>query len=376
MTYFEKTMNRDRLTTSKAIQRRTGVTFHLATRFFPARIRHPTYVMYALFRIADDVVDDRDPDPPDVQQAELDRIREAALGNRESDDPVLQAFDEVRRRHDIPDREVVEFIDAMEQDIDWDVDRDIDQDVDLDSADPVRAGFADIDEMVAYFRGSAVAVAYMMLAVMDPDGPEAARPHARALGEAFQLTNFLRDVREDVLNYERVYLPNSTLDAHGVDVKEIAQLQFSDRFADVMHEELNRAEDLYREGIAGIQHLPRDCQFPVLLAAVLYAEHHRLIQARGYDVLSERPSLTRVQRLAVAVRTLWHWKRSGDPETSFYRASAVSPRGEQTAETEMGAYVKTAPLTGRVSSGTRALTRHLGTLATTVYARLVPESDR
>ena len=356
-------MDRDQLTTSKAIQRKTGVTFHLATRFFPNRIRHPTYVMYAFFRIADDVVDDPNPDPPDVQQAELDRIREAALGNRETDEPVLQAFDELRQRYDIPDREIREFIHAMEQDIDWDVEQGVDQ----DDADLVRAEFADVDEMVAYFRGSAVAVAYMMLAVMNPDDPELAKPHARALGEAFQLTNFLRDVREDVLEYQRVYLPSSTLDAHSVDVNEISQLEFSDRFADAMREELDRAEELYREGVAGIQHLPCDCQFPVLLAAVLYAEHHRRIEARGYDVLSERPSLTTARRLAVAARTLWHWKRSGDPEASFYRASAVSPSREQSVETEMGANVEAAPSTCRISSGVRALTRHLGSLATTVH---------
>jgi phytoene synthase len=87
--------------------------------------------------------------------------------------------------------------------------------------------------------------------------------------------------------------------------------------------ELERTERLYRRGVAGIEHLPRDCQFPVLLAAVLYAEHHRPIRAREYDVVSGRPSLSTPRKLAVLVRTAYHWWQSGDPETAFYAASAV-----------------------------------------------------
>lgn len=57
--------------------------------------------------------------------------------------------------------------------------------------------YADLE---AYMRGSAAAVGVMMTAIMEPDMEEAALPHAVKLGEAFQLTNFLRDVREDILD--------------------------------------------------------------------------------------------------------------------------------------------------------------------------------
>jgi phytoene synthase len=166
----------------------------------------------------------------------------------------------------------------------------------------------------------------MLLAVMEPPEADAARPHARALAEAFQLTNFLRDVREDVTDYGRVYLPRSTLADHGVSVEQIAAHDPSDGFRDAMREEVRYTESRYREGVAGIRYLPDDCQFPVLLAAVLYAEHHRLLRALDYDVLSSRPSLGRLDYARVVARTWWHWRRSGDPETTFYRASAVSER--------------------------------------------------
>jgi len=299
----------DEVATSKAIQQRTGKTFHVATRLLPERVREATYVLYAFFRVADEVVDDPEGKLPEEQRRELSRIRAAALGERETDDPVLAAFQSIKNRYDIADREVETFMDAMEMDVTTDR---YDTYVDLEG----------------YLRGSSVAVAYMMLAVMDPEERERARPHAKALGEAFQLTNFLRDVREDIADYGRIYVPGSTLERHGVSESQIESLRFDEDFAAAMREELARTERLYRTGVEGIRHLPEDCRFAVLLAAVLYAEHHRLIRERGYDVLSERPTLTRRRRLLLAAKTWIQYKRLGDPVATFERVSAV-PQSEE-----------------------------------------------
>ena len=94
-----------------------------------------------------------------------------------------------------------------------------------------------------------------------------------------------------------------------------------------MRHELDRTERRYREGVAGIRYLPEDCQFGVLLAAVFYAEHHRLIRSRDYDVLTETPELGRLRRGYLLVRTWIHWRRHGDPEATFYAVSTVSPAG-------------------------------------------------
>ena len=184
---------------SKRIQRRTGKTFHVATRLLPERIRHPTYVLYGFFRIADEVVDAEDTAPPEEQRAELDRLRSAALGEAETDDPVLDAFASVRAEHGIADEDVHGFVDAMESDIDTDR----------------YETYADLE---AYMDGSASAVGRMMTAIMglDAETEATALPHATKLGEAFQMTNFLRDVREDVVERDRVYLPLETLRRHGV----------------------------------------------------------------------------------------------------------------------------------------------------------------
>lgn len=302
-------VEQDQLERSKAIQRRTGRTFHFATRLLPKRIRHATYVLYAFFRIADDVVDDPNPPPPDIQRTTLNRIRREALGTQETNDPVLSAFRDIRERYAIPDHEVNRFIAAMEQD--------------------VSAGrYETYEDLEEYLRGSSVAVAYMMVSVMGTEDAERARPHAKALGEAFQLTNFLRDVREDVIEYGRIYLPRSTLERHDVTDEQIERLEFTDGFAAAMRTELERTETLYHRGVDGIAFLPEDSQFAVLLAAVLYADHHRLIREQGYDVLSNRPTLSLVRRIELLARTWWHWRWTGDPRLTFETVSTLESHGD------------------------------------------------
>ncbi len=296
------------LTTSKSIHRRTGRTFYVATRSLPKRVRHPTYVLYAFFRTADEVVDNAATTSSDEQHAELERLRAQALGREPTDVPVLAAFRDVAERHGIRDSEIEVFIDAMQTDIE-------------------KSRYETYDELKAYMQGSASAVGLMMLAVMGADDPEQARPHATALGEAFQLTNILRDVREDVVERNRIYLPKTTLSRHGVTEEQVERLEFSEAFAGAIHEELQRTESLYWEGIRGIQYLPDDCRFPVLLASVLYAEHHRLIRSRRCDVLSATPQLGTGRKLWLLAKTRWHWQFSNDPESVFNAVSSI-PSGE------------------------------------------------
>jgi len=288
----------------KAIHKETGQTFYYATRLLPSRIRTPTYVLYGFFRIADEVVDGNQGLTPVEKREQLEHIREAALGNVDAEDSVVDAFAEIRAEYDIPDEEIHEFVDAMMTDIDTD-------------------RYETYEDLEGYMRGSAAAVGQMMCALMDPDDREAATPHAGKLGEAFQLTNFIRDVREDIRELDRVYLPMETLDAYDVTVDQLRNEECTPTFREAVQAEVRRAEQLYRQGVAGIEHLPKDCQFAVVLAATLYAEHHRLIRKQDFDVLSTRPSLSTARKLWVVSKTWWNWRRFEDPVTVFRRVSPI-----------------------------------------------------
>lgn len=305
-------VERSQLTASKHIQQRTGRTFHLATRVLPRRVRHPTYVLYAFFRIADEIVDGDEYTDPAAQREAIERLRDQVLGDAHADDPVVAAFAELCETHDIPRAEVSVFLDAMASD-----------------ADPENARMETYADLEDYMRGSAVAVGNMMMAVMDTDDVETARPHARALGEAFQLTNFLRDVKEDVRDHGRIYVPLETLDAFGATPAQIERHESSAAFERAIRAELRRTEALYREGVAGIKYLPEDCQLAVLLSAVLYAEYHRAIRDQGGDVLTTEPSVSLPRKLWAVVRTRLAWAVHTDPETVFERVGAI-PRHDAT----------------------------------------------
>ena len=302
-------VNDEQVARSRRIQQRTGRTFHFATRLLPDRVRDPTYVLYAFFRVADEVVDAEETAPPPRQREELAHLRDAALGREPTDDPVVSAFSEMREEFDIAAADVETFVDAMESDIDTDR----------------YPTYADLE---AYMDGSAAAVGRMMTAVMDPADSEAALPHATALGKAFQLSNFLRDVGEDIVEHDRIYLPVETLSEHDVTEEQLLNFEFDAGVADAVRHELRRAESLYKKGVAGIEYLPRDCQFAVLLAAVLYAEHHALVRERGYDTLTATPELGTLRKVRLLVRTRWAWFRSKDPVAVFRRVSCV-PYGDQ-----------------------------------------------
>ncbi|MFP4628220.1 MAG: phytoene/squalene synthase family protein [Halobacteriales archaeon] len=296
----------DQRARAKAIQRRTGLPFHVATRCLPERVRHPTYVLYGFFRLADQVVDDVDSAPPDTQRATLHRYRDGALGRCDPEHPIVASMADVVRTHDIPATEVEAFIDAMLADVD-------------------SEGYGSLSDLDGYMRGSAVAVARMMLAVMDPPDARAARPHADALGQAFQLTNFLRDVREDRADLGRVYLPEAVLDRHGASIEDLDAERANTAVAAAVRELLGETERRYRRGVAGIGSLPSDCQFGVLLAAVYYAQYHRPIRRGGYDVLGDPPSLSRRHLAMLVGRTAASWLRHRDPERVFYAISPLEP---------------------------------------------------
>ncbi len=292
------------LAESKSIHRETGKTFYYATRLLPERVRHPTYVLYAFFRVADEVVDDPGELGPAEQHDRLIEIRDAALGREPTDDPVLTAFSEVRERYGIPDEEVEQFIDAMRTDIE-------------------KSRYETYDELESYMRGSAAAVGVMMTIIMRTDDDGSALPKARRLGEAFQLTNFLRDVGEDIADRDRIYVPKETLSAYDADPADIEHRQFTENLGDAIEHEMRRAERLYREGVSGIKYLPPDCQLPVLTAAVLYADHHRLIRERGYDTVTETPSISTLRKLSLVAQTRWYWVWNKDPEAVFAKVSEI-----------------------------------------------------
>ena len=260
-----------------------GRTYYLATLLLPAAKRPYVWALYGFARYADEFVDSMDsPDP----QA-LVEWGGAFLRGLDADgppDPVGRAMAATMRRWDVPRAHVEAFLASMRMDI-------------------TQTGYATYDDLRTYMYGSASVIGLQMLPLLEPLTPAAAEP-AGLLGEAFQMSNFIRDVGED-LDRGRVYLPQEDLDAHGVSREDLlaARARGGEPPAAVralLAFEVERTRELYRRaepGIAMLHPTSRDC---VRTAFDLYGGILGAVERSGYRVLDRRVSVSTPRRLAVA----------------------------------------------------------------------------
>jgi phytoene synthase len=267
-----------------------GRTYFLATRLLPADRRPAVHALYGFARYADEIVDDLGDDRPDAEKAaELDSLAadlETALAGGPAAVPVLAALADTAGRHDIDHRHFTDFMASMRM-------------------DTSVTGYASFDDLAVYVHGSAAVIGLQMLPVLGTVVPRAeAEPHAAALGVAFQVTNFLRDVGED-LDRGRVYLPADELAAFGVDRELLTWCRRTRRpdarVRRALAHLVARTRATYRRaepGIAMLEPVSRAC---VGCAFALYRGILDEIEAAGYHVLHRRVAVAPVRRATVAV---------------------------------------------------------------------------
>lgn len=167
--------------------------------------------------------------------------------------------------------------------------------------------YSDLEE---YMYGSAAVIGLQMAHLLEPSTPDAL-PRARALGEAFQLTNFLRDIGED-LERGRCYMPLEDLHKFDVTVADLRKAREVGQITTPIREALqtvaNRAHDLYAFADPGIGMLRRDCQPGIRCAFNLYREILLEVERRNFDVLNTRvvvPKWRRLMFAAPAIISCW-----------------------------------------------------------------------
>jgi 15-cis-phytoene synthase len=203
----------------------------------------------------------------------------AALVGEEVEDPILRAFANTARERGIGQDHLKPFMRSMKMDV------------------YVRR-YPTYEDLKDYMYGSAAVVGLMMCRVIGIEAEEAL-PHAEALGEAMQLTNFLRDIRED-WDRGRVYLPLEDLNRFGYSEEDLEAGRVNEAFVELMRFEIDRARMLYLVADQGMRHIPRRRRYPVLVARHLYAAILERIEELGYDVFSGQAGTTFAEKLRVA----------------------------------------------------------------------------
>ncbi len=273
------------------INARDGKTFFLATRLLAPAQRPPVHALYGFARRADDILDAFDETRGDeARAAELQKLSTQLFNSLVEDqpcgdDPTLTAVVHTARRYDIGWQLFDDFLASMRMDL-------------------TVTDYPDRTALERYMYGSADVIGLQMLPILGTIGPrEDAAPAAAALGTAFQLTNFLRDVDED-LRRGRVYLPADELAAHGVDRDVLQWCQANRRIDSRVRRALQEQHAITRQvyvrarpGVAQLAPASRPC---VETALKLYSEILDRIEAIDFEIFSERARVGRARRLAVA----------------------------------------------------------------------------
>lgn len=266
----------------RTLQRTHGTSYALATRFFPKEKRLATEALYAFFRVPDDIVDVTNAHNAEAAKQNLEVFEKQwwqAIDTGDSPDPILRCTAWAFRYFGIPIEYGEAFLEAMKQDTN--VDR--------------YETYADLE---GYMYGSAVVVGLIMSHVIG-FSEKRALMHAQALGEAMQLTNFLRDVGEDWRERNRIYLPLEDLARFTVTEEDIANGAQSDRMNALVRFELQRADELYAKAEPGIELLSADGRFAVRAASRLYQNILREIERNTYDVFIKRARTSNVKKLTL-----------------------------------------------------------------------------
>ncbi|WP_393053171.1 phytoene/squalene synthase family protein [Streptomyces sp. LN549] len=277
-------------TACRRLNARHGKTYFLATRLLPVERRPAVHALYGFARWADDIVDDLDSGAtPDERAHALRGLQERldnGLRTGASTQPVIRSLIHTAAVYGIDHRHFAAFMTSMRSDL-------------------TVTGYASYEELGRYMHGSAAVIGLQMLPVLGTVGPlDEAAPYAAALGVAFQLSNFLRDVGED-LDRGRLYLPADLLAAHGVDRDYLewsrATGRRDARITRAMQAAAAHNRCVYRTALPGLALLAPVSRPCIRTAFVLYSGILDAIEDDGYAVLHRRAVVPHGRRAAVAL---------------------------------------------------------------------------
>jgi phytoene synthase len=247
---------------------------------------HERMAIYALYNFARQVDDEADSggveNLPQRLLVHRDRIVRAACGDA-GDDPILRVLAEAMQRYSIPASELQMLVDGCEMDFS-------------------HSRYATFTELREYCYLVASVVGRMCVRIFGYTDPVALE-RADDLGLALQLTNILRDVREDIVDMGRVYLPQDELATHGIPEAALRDGTLASGWTEYVGEFARRAHEYFVTGYQVLDYIPRRPAACVQTMAGIYQELLKKIERDPALPLRERAALSKTEKLRVVVRS-------------------------------------------------------------------------
>jgi phytoene synthase len=282
----------------RGITRTNAKNFYYAFLVLPKRKREALCAVYAFMRRCDDIADD-----PSLSFEErrykldtwLDALHRAQQGEP-SDDPILLALTDTQRRYTIP----AGLLDELAMGTAMDVESGGDSAAPISNgaaALPLTVQYRTFEDLKVYCYRVASVVGLVCIHIFGYRDP-AAESLAEQCGLAFQLTNIIRDVKEDAA-MGRVYLPEEDLAKFGLSAADLLSNPDTTRFRPLLTLEADRAREFYQAGDRLISYISEDSQPALWVLVNIYRSLLEKIAERQYDVFSGKVSLTVSEKLRI-----------------------------------------------------------------------------
>jgi phytoene synthase len=269
---------------AKDITKKFAKTFYFSSTFLPKDKQNAAYAIYAICRISDESVDSIN-NPLDCDKINLikDKIQ-CAYGDSVMDDELLNAFRETVNKYEIPKQYFEDLIEGMHMDINI-------------------KRYNNFEELYKYCYRVAGVVGLIMLKVFEYKNSEAEK-FAIDLGIAMQLTNILRDIKED-FSRGRIYIPNEEMKRFNVSEKQISDMQINQNFIDLLKFQIERARSYYQESIRGIKMIHnKRSRLAICAMKEIYSAILNSIEINKYDVFYYRAHVNLAAKLIIVSKIL------------------------------------------------------------------------
>ncbi|WP_374683389.1 presqualene diphosphate synthase HpnD [Accumulibacter sp.] len=261
---------------------RSGSSFYYSFLFLPPPKRRAITALYAFCREVDDVVDECHDAQVAATKLAWWRQELSSVYGGKPQHPVSQALQSACAEFNLPEEQLQEIIDGMEMDL-------------------RQSRYLDFKALSLYCYRVASVVGLLAAEIFGYQDRRTQK-YAHDLGVAFQLTNIIRDVGEDA-RMGRIYLPIDELQRFDVTAADILNARHGDNFQRLMAFQVERAESYYAQAIDALPASDRRTQRPGLVMAAIYRTLLDEIKRDGYQVLTQRTSLTPIRKLWIAWRT-------------------------------------------------------------------------
>lgn len=286
----------------RSITRSAAKNFYYAFLVLPRAKRQALCAVYAFMRRCDDIADDESLSQYDRRQkltAWLDAFHRAQSGHP-SDEPVLLALTDAQRRYNIRIGLLDQLAYGTAMDVEGGPGTEEDPRAGAPAPHQLNVHYRTFDDLYQYCYRVASVVGLVCIHVFGYRDP-AAEPLAERLGLAFQLTNIIRDVKEDA-SMGRVYLPEEDLDKCGISLSALGSVSDPALLRPLLAMEADRAREYYRAGEELIPLIDEDSQPALWVLMTIYQRLLDKIALRDYDVFSDKVSLTVGEKVGILAK--------------------------------------------------------------------------